>query len=99
MPCKSIDVFCGTRARVQLTLSLLLAISAHGAAAPVITASIVAGGGGRSVSTGQCFTLDATVGEPTAGSSMGGSFILDAGFLPGNGEQESIFHYGFEACT
>jgi len=99
MQCKSIDVFCGPRARFQLALSLLLAISAHGAAAPVITASTIAGGGGRSVSAGQCFALDATAGEPAAGSSMGGSFILDAGFLPGNGDRESIFHYGFEACT
>jgi hypothetical protein len=99
MQCKSINRFRRTRARAQLALSLLLAISAHGAAAPVITASALVGGGGRSVSPGQCFTLDATVGQPTAGSSMGGSFILDAGFLPGNGDQESIFHHGFEACT
>jgi hypothetical protein len=99
MQFKPIDRFRGTRTGLRVVLFLCLLVSAYGAAAPVITASAIVGGGGRSVSPGQCFTLDATVGQATAGSSMGGSFILDAGFLAGNGDHDSIFNHGFEECT
>jgi hypothetical protein len=85
--------------RVRIVLFLALAMSASAAAAPVIVASVVVGGGGRNFSTGGCFRLDATVGQAAAGSSIGGTFILDAGFLPGNGDQDSIFRHGFEVCT
>jgi len=95
----SVDHLHAAVMRLRIALLSTLAISASGVAAPVITASTIVGGGGRSLSPGQCFRLDATLGQPTAGSSMGGNFILDAGFLPGNGDRDSIFHHGFEECT
>jgi hypothetical protein len=88
-----------SRKCARLALSLALAVAVGKAAAQIVTASVIASGGGTSASQGGCFRLDATLGQPTAGASAGGTFILDAGFLPGNGDQDSIFNQGFEECS
>ena len=86
-------------ARLALALALAVAVAVGKAAAQIVTASVIASGGGTSASPGQCFKLNATLGQPTAGTSAGGTFILDGGFLPGNSDQDSIFNQGFEECS
>jgi hypothetical protein len=75
-----------------------LATASH-AAAPTISSSVIAGGAGSSTSPGKCFKLDTTLGQHAAGHSSGGVFAIDAGFLPGHGDNDPIFHYGFEVCS
>lgn len=87
------------RLRSVLILALASASVAGAQASTVLTAGVIAGGGGTAQSPGKCLRLDSTVGQPLTGLSSGGAFSVQAGFLPGNGNSESIFHSGFEVCT
>lgn len=93
-----------TRARsirglcAAITTAILIALPAF--AQFQLDGAVLTGGGGHSESTGHCFRLDATLGEPSAGSSSGGAFALTAGhaarFDPGT--RDLLFDTGFEAC-
>jgi hypothetical protein len=65
-----------------------------------INGAVIVGGGGRSESPGHCLRLEATIAEPSAGTSSGGTFALTAGhaaqFDPGT--RDILFDSGFEAC-
>jgi hypothetical protein len=80
-------------------LALGLAAAATQLDSQTIRSSVIAGGGGRSASGGNCFRLDATLAQPLASVASGGVFIVTSGFLPGRGDNESIFNYGFEVCS
>lgn len=62
--------------------------------------AVIVGGGGHSESPGHCLRLEATLGEPSVGTSSGGTFALTAGhvarFDPGT--RDTLFDTGFEAC-
>jgi hypothetical protein len=83
---------------VAVSVLAMLAIAMQ-ASSQTIQGSVVAGGGGRSTSSGNCLRLDATIAQPLAGTASGGVFTLTSGFLPGRGDNESIFHHGFEVCS
>ena len=62
----------------------VIQISAQSGGTFQITKSVIAGGGGRT--SGGTFTLDATIGEPVAGTnSTGGNFSVISGFRGGGG--------------
>jgi hypothetical protein len=83
---------------LSMSTLVLLGLAMH-ASSQTMEGSVIAGGGGRSASSGNCFRLDATIGQPLAGVASGGSFTLVSGFLPGRGDTDSIFHHGFEVCS
>lgn len=95
---------CPTRARgirglcAAITTGILVALPAL--AQFQIDGVVLPGGGGHSESVGHCFRLDATLGEASAGTSSGGSFVLTAGhaarFDPGT--RDVLFDTGFEVC-
>ncbi len=80
-----------------LTLAMLGV--AMQAGSQTLEGSVIAGGGGRSASIGKCLRLDTIIAQPLAGVSSGGIFTLASGFLAGRGDNESIFHHGFEVCS
>lgn len=87
------------RRRRAAAWMLFAALAAVPAGSQTLTASVIAGSGGRSTSPGGCFRLDATVAQPLAGVASGGSFVITSGFLPGRADRDSIFTYGFEVCS
>jgi len=88
------------RARsVAAWLLLGVSVVAMQASSQTLSGSVIAGGGGRSTSSGGCFRLDATIGQPLAGVANGGTFTIFSGFLPGRADRDSIFNYGFEVCS
>jgi len=88
-----------TRPYWVTVMSLACLATASHAAAPTISGSVIAGGAGSSNSPGKCFKLNTTLGQHTAGHSSGGTFAIDAGFLPGHRDNDPIFHHGFEVCS
>ena len=93
------STFRSLKHRALVLAGMSLAVAVGHAAAPTIISAAITSGGGTSASPGDCYELDATLSQPTAGTSSGGSFILDSGFLPGRSDQEPIFHSGFEVCS
>ena len=50
-------------------------------------------GGGATFSTGGSYSLGGTIGQPDAGTSNGGTYILDGGFWPGAEGAVSITYH------
>ena len=64
-----------------------------------ITAHIVAAGVSKP-SSSACFHMDATIGEPVAGTSTSTHYILQGGFMaPRTTRRDEIFSNPFESCT
>lgn len=61
-----------------------------------IVAHVVAGGG-VSAAGGGCFSLDGTVGQPVAGRTAGGDFVVETGFWMLAPRDQIIFRNGFES--
>lgn len=86
---------------VQLCAAAALFGAGVVSAQMAITAHAIAGGGGTARSAGGCYSLDATLGEPTGGRSSGGAFAIDAGFWagPGSVRRDQLFRGGFQGCN
>jgi hypothetical protein len=69
------------------------------ASAQSVTGWVIGSGGGSSVSAGGCLKMNATFGQPVAGSSSGGNFTLKTGYWAGRGDPDSIFRNGLEVCS
>jgi hypothetical protein len=64
-----------------------------------ITAHVVAAGASKA-STSACFRMNATIGEPVAGTSTSAHYILKGGFMaPRATRRDEIFSNPFEDCT
>lgn len=97
--CRPIEQTQRRRAARPVAGLLLASLLALPAGSQTLTGSVIAGGGGRSASAGRCFRLDATVAQPLASVANGGTFTVTSGFLPGRGDRDSVFSYGFEVCS
>lgn len=88
--------------RIPLPIFIATAVLVAGSAyaQSLITASVIASGGGRSQSPGACYALDATLGEPAGGRSTGGAFALATGYQAGAGgyRRDQLFRNGFQEC-
>jgi hypothetical protein len=64
-----------------------------------ITAHVIAAGASKP-STSACFRMNATIGEPVAGTSTSAHYILKGGFMaPRSTRRDAIFSNAFEDCT
>ena len=70
------------------------------AGAPFVLSSYVIGNGSQARAGNACSRLIATLGEPVAGVTSGGSFVLEAGFLATTQDaRDTLFFDGFEGCV
>ena len=63
-------------------LLVLFSFNATAHAQYQITWFTIDGGGGRSSSAGDTYTLEGTIGQPDAGLMSGGDYVLAGGFWP-----------------
>ncbi|MCA9729875.1 MAG: T9SS type A sorting domain-containing protein [Candidatus Eisenbacteria bacterium] len=68
----------------------LLIAAAWPASAQFSISSFTIDGGGVTSATGGSFSLGATIGQPDAGQSSGGGFVLNGGFWHGGGVVSSV---------
>ncbi|HEX6833240.1 MAG TPA: hypothetical protein VF132_06880 [Rudaea sp.] len=89
-----------TRARwLACTAGLCLAFAAN--ADVDLTSSVITAGSTTAKSPGGCFRLVSTIGQGagSGAAASGGIYTLQAGFLAGRGDTDTIFHHGFEVCS
>lgn len=65
-----------------------------------VTASVIAGGGGTSQSSGACFALDGTIGQGVAGLASASNLELHSGYWAGiaASRRDALFINSFEEC-
>jgi hypothetical protein len=85
---------------VAVSLAILLITALPASAQIAMSGSVLAGGGGRSASPGNCLRIDATLGQALAGTLSGGVFAITGGYwakVDGR-SRDSLFNTGFEGC-